>query len=362
MLDALLQRGRIRDADEHAAATIRSWQEEGLDWSGLRAAWQAARNNPRGPAVAQVEPPPRAPLESRRRASIAVMPFVDRSATAGIAGGPADGLAHDLITRLAKLRSLFVIAEGSVFALRDRHIAPEEAGRMLNVDYVVSGSLQRRGERLTVTVELAETRTARIVWAAAFDRQTDGAFLVLDEIGNGSRLGRLRIRRSSATAPSCGHQLTRRLRRTTAALACTGSAVPTTSGQYFFERGAARPLSRAYAGLSFAFQDAFQNWARRSGDRSRLRCRRTKPDGRDRDPAAHWAMGRALGCAAVTTIVLGLQNAIDQAQLCAWLLYDGFRPVLSGIPRPPSPPPTIRASSRRSTRCCSAYSARAPWR
>ena len=55
---------------------------------------------------------------------------------------------------------------------------------MLNVDYVVSGSLQRQDKRLTVTVELAETRTARIVWAEVFDQKLDDAFLVLDEIGN----------------------------------------------------------------------------------------------------------------------------------------------------------------------------------
>ena len=49
-----------------------------------------------------------------------------------------------MITRLAKLRSLFVIAQGTVFALHERRIAPEEAGRMLNVDYIVSGSLHVR--------------------------------------------------------------------------------------------------------------------------------------------------------------------------------------------------------------------------
>src|SRR5262245_18447663 len=118
-----------------------------------------------------------------RCASIAVMPFIDRNDAASV-GGAADGLAHDVITRLAKLRTLFVIAQGTVFALHERRIGPEEAGRMLNVDYVVSGSLQRHVNRLTVTVELAETRTARIVWAEIFNQTLDDAFLVLDEIGN----------------------------------------------------------------------------------------------------------------------------------------------------------------------------------
>ena len=50
-----------------------------------------------------------------------------------------------MIVRLAKLRSMFVIAQGTTFALRDRGIGPEEAGRMLNVDYVVSGAVRRNG-------------------------------------------------------------------------------------------------------------------------------------------------------------------------------------------------------------------------
>ena len=41
-------------------------------------------------------------------------------ATHGVRGGAADALAHDVITRLAKLRSLFVIAQGTVFALHER--------------------------------------------------------------------------------------------------------------------------------------------------------------------------------------------------------------------------------------------------
>jgi hypothetical protein len=71
-----------------------------------------------------------------------------------------------------------------VFALAERSIGPEEAGRMLNVDYVVGGTLRRQGRRLTVAVELVETRSARIVWAEVFDHALDDAFLVLDEIGN----------------------------------------------------------------------------------------------------------------------------------------------------------------------------------
>ena len=121
---------------------------------------------------------------SPRRASIAVMPFLDRSDAARVRGGAGDALAHDVITRLAKLRSLFVIAQGTVFALRERGIGPEEAGQLLKVDYLASGSVRRAGKRLMVEVELAETRTSRIVWTERFDRTLDDAFLILNEIGD----------------------------------------------------------------------------------------------------------------------------------------------------------------------------------
>jgi DNA-binding winged helix-turn-helix (wHTH) protein len=99
------------------------------------------------------------PLTSAlRRASIAVMPFVDQSNAARIRGGAADALAHDVITRLAKLRSLFVIAQGTVFALRERGIGPEEAGRVLRVDYIATSA-----EQIVERIARALTPATRIV-------------------------------------------------------------------------------------------------------------------------------------------------------------------------------------------------------
>ncbi len=83
-----------------------------------------------------------------RRASIAVMPFL---ATPETPGSVADGLSHDIISGLARLRTLFVIARGSTFALRNRISNPQEIGRALNVDYAATGSVRRNAERLLVT-------------------------------------------------------------------------------------------------------------------------------------------------------------------------------------------------------------------
>ena len=55
-------------------------------------------------------------------------------------------------------------------------------------------------------------------------------------------------------------------------------------------------FARAYAGLSFThFQNAFQSWAQREAEVDRaLQAAEQSILVDDRDPAAHWAMGRAL--------------------------------------------------------------------
>uniref|UniRef100_UPI0038F609B0 tetratricopeptide repeat protein n=1 Tax=Methylibium sp. TaxID=2067992 RepID=UPI0038F609B0 len=237
-----------------------------------------------------------------RRASIVVMPFADRTDQSGVRGGLGDGLAHDIITRLAKLRSLFVIAQGTVFALDQRCVGPQEAGRTLNVDYVVSGSLRRRADRITVDVELAETRTARIVWVEAFDHTLDDAFLALDEIGNrivasiASEIETAERNRAILKAPNsldaweAHHRGLWHMYRFNRA--------DNEQARHFFEMALRLDpaFSRAYAGLSFThWQNAFQRWGEREPEIDRaFETAGQSLIADDRDPAAHWAMGRAL--------------------------------------------------------------------
>jgi DNA-binding SARP family transcriptional activator/Tfp pilus assembly protein PilF len=330
LLQALARRGQFREGEEHLAATARLFEAEGLDYTPIREMWRAAR--------AQADGSPQRRMEARvstaagtvgsresgltepRRASIAVMPFVDQTTTASVPGGSADGLAHDVITRLAKLRSLFVIAQGTVFALRDRRIAPEEAGRMLNVDYVASGSLHRQGKRLMVSVELAETRTARIVWAEVFNHKVHDTFRVLDDIGN-------RIVASIAHEIESVERNRAMLRPPNSLDAWETyhrglwhmyrfSRGDNERAQHFFESAVRLDptFARAYAGLSFThFQNAFQGWAERVPEIDRAFATAGQSlmvD--DRDPAAHWAMGRALWLrGSQDQSIVELEKAVD---------------------------------------------------
>ena len=330
LLNALARRGRIREAEEHLAATAGLFEAEGLEHGEIRDAWKAARAQAeRPPRVQTAAPSPTAApgggpggiiSAGPRRASIAVMPFIERAAAAGAGGGSADGLAHDVITRLAKLRSLFVIAQGTVFALHERSIGPEQAGRMLNVDYVVSGSLLRQDKRITVTVELTETHTARIVWAEVFNHKLDDAFLVLDEIGNrivasiASEIETIERNRAILKPPNsldaweAHHRGLWHMYRF--------NKTDNERARHFFETAVRLDptFARAYAGLSFThFQNAFQGWAAREPEVAKAfdaAGQSLMVD--ERDPAAHWAMGRALWLrSSHDQAIVELEKAID---------------------------------------------------
>jgi DNA-binding SARP family transcriptional activator/Tfp pilus assembly protein PilF len=329
LLNALARRDRVREGEEHLAATARLFEDEGLDVTPIRDAWQRAKTQRDLSAVAPTSAIT-LPIAASgagenmftvaRRASVAVMPFIDCSPVTSARGGTADALAHDVITRLAKLRSLFVIAQGTVFALHDRRVGAEEAARMLNVDYVASGSVQRRDTSLTVTIELVETRTARIVWAEVFSRKLDDAFHVLDEIGNSivasiaseietSERNRAVLRPpNSLDAWEAHHRGLWHMYRFNKA--------DNDRAQHFFEMAVQLDptFARAYAGLSFThWQNAFQGWAERERETDRA-CEAAGQSimADDRDPAAHWALGRSLWLRRqFDQSVVELEQAID---------------------------------------------------
>lgn len=309
LLDLLAQAGRLQDAQRHLDTAAPQFAAEGVEFAPIRHAWLALRGAAHVEAAAaapsepiRIEPAqPASPLQSSRRASIAVMPFRE-SDVPGTGTGIADALVHDVITRLARLRSLFVIAQGSVFALAQRGIAAEEAGRLLNVDYLVSGSLRPIGDRMVLTVELAETGTGRIAWAERFNRRRDDALSVLEELGNGivasiaEEIERIERNRAILRPPDsldaweAHHRGLWHMYRFTRA--------DNDAARHFFSRAVQLDptFARAYAGLSFThWQSAFQGWGGRADETAAA----LESAGRgimvdERDPAVHWAQGRAL--------------------------------------------------------------------
>ncbi len=120
-------------------------------------------------------------IETSARPSIAVLPFRSRE-HAGPYQALAEGLAHELITELARLRWLLVIARGSSFRFRDPDVDLREVGRLLGVRYCLSGDVETSGRNLIVAAELSDTRTGEIVWGERYTGRVDELHAVRAEI------------------------------------------------------------------------------------------------------------------------------------------------------------------------------------
>lgn len=119
--------------------------------------------------------------ETSPRPSIAVLPF--RSpAGADLRDTLGEGLAHELITELARLRWLLVIARSSSFRFRDPDVDLRDVGRLLGVRYCLSGDVETTLRRLVVATELSDTRSGEIVWAERYTGYLDDLHDVRAEI------------------------------------------------------------------------------------------------------------------------------------------------------------------------------------
>jgi TolB-like protein/Flp pilus assembly protein TadD len=115
------------------------------------------------------------------RPSLAVLPFVNMS------GDPdqehlADGICEDLITGLARIRWLFVIARNSTFQYKGKCPDIREVGRELGVRYVLEGSVRRQGKRLRISAQLIDAIRGGHHWAERYDRRLGDIFVIQDEI------------------------------------------------------------------------------------------------------------------------------------------------------------------------------------
>ena len=113
--------------------------------------------------------------------SIAVLPFQNKSSDADTEY-LSDGLAESLIFRLSQLPSLKVSPTSSVIRYKGRDTDIAQIARELEVDAVMSGRVSQRGNDLTISVELIDARTNKLLWAEQYDRKMSDLLATQREI------------------------------------------------------------------------------------------------------------------------------------------------------------------------------------
>jgi TolB-like protein/class 3 adenylate cyclase len=115
------------------------------------------------------------------RLSMVVLPF------ANIGGGAeqepfVDGVTESLTTDLSRIRGAYVAARNTAFTYKGKPLDVKTIGRVLNVRYVLEGSVQRGGNRMRVNVQLIDAETGNHLWAERFDKPLADLFDMQDEI------------------------------------------------------------------------------------------------------------------------------------------------------------------------------------
>jgi TolB-like protein/Flp pilus assembly protein TadD len=152
-------------------ADLSHWKGEASD-----PAWHAFLADARRFIEAKAEPKPAAAAASApsgkqtaKRASIAVLPFVNRS---GRSEDDifADGMVEDLTVALSVSRQMKVIASSATAAYRKGATDLRQIGRDLGVRYLLEGNVRRVGDDLRVIAQLVEAEDGDIIWTRKFDR------------------------------------------------------------------------------------------------------------------------------------------------------------------------------------------------
>jgi len=168
-------RAAIGDSGEHQAL-IRTLPRKGFRFVG-DVAEESAQSGPPGPALTPSK------LCLSDQPSLVVLPFTDISPDQH-QGHFADGITEDLITELARIRWLFVIARNSAFAYKNRPVDVKQISHELCVRYVLEGSVRRSEQRIRINAQLVDATTGVQQWGERYDRDAGEIFAVQDEIAS----------------------------------------------------------------------------------------------------------------------------------------------------------------------------------
>jgi TolB-like protein/DNA-binding winged helix-turn-helix (wHTH) protein/Flp pilus assembly protein TadD len=113
--------------------------------------------------------------------SVAVLPFDNLS------GDPdqeyfVDGMTDDLITYLAKIPDLFVIARDSTFIYKGQPLDSRKVADRLGVRYLLRGSVRKTGQNVRINAQLIDASKGNHIWAESYDMHIGGIFEVQDRI------------------------------------------------------------------------------------------------------------------------------------------------------------------------------------
>jgi TolB-like protein len=94
----------------------------------------------------------------------------------------SDGIAEELLNRLAQIPGLRVAARTSAFRFKGKNLDMADIGRQLKVAHLLEGSVRKDGNRLRITAQLIDGKSGYHLWSETYERDAADVFQVQDEI------------------------------------------------------------------------------------------------------------------------------------------------------------------------------------
>jgi serine/threonine protein kinase/tetratricopeptide (TPR) repeat protein len=113
--------------------------------------------------------------------SLAILPFENAGANPD-AEYLSDGLTESLINSISQLSNLKVIARSSVFRYKGKSVDPQVVGRELSARAILTGRVVKRGDDLSISTELVDTRDNRHIWGEQYNVKLTDLLAIQEKI------------------------------------------------------------------------------------------------------------------------------------------------------------------------------------
>ncbi len=113
--------------------------------------------------------------------SLAILPFENAGANPD-AEYLSDGLTESLINSVSQLSNLKVIARSSVFRYKGKTVDPSVVGRELSARAILTGRIVERGNDLSISAELIDTRDDRHIWGEQYNVKLTDLLAIQEKI------------------------------------------------------------------------------------------------------------------------------------------------------------------------------------
>jgi TolB-like protein len=113
--------------------------------------------------------------------SLGIMPFrcLERGNEAAYF---LEGIVEAIRSSLARVKTFFVAARGSMATFQHSDLDVVEIAKILGVRYLVQGSMQKSGKKVRISVQLIDARIRQEIWSASFLEGRNDKFTAQDRV------------------------------------------------------------------------------------------------------------------------------------------------------------------------------------